>query len=393
MKRALVVFLPLALAAGAAAAQTSEMAPTPTLGLRSPESPASPPGNTPDLAETKRRATDGLPTKDEETCVIMPIECDSMVDGDIETTDCSLDDGTYADFWTFDGTAGTEVTIDLESDDFDTFLFLLDPVPDVVATDDDGGTGTNSRLVYSLGTSGEWTIVANNFAPGALGAYTLTMSCSAATVQPPAAPSQLVATAVAPDEIDLSWKDNSTDEEGFRVEVASGGEFSEIGTAPADSEAIAVVGVTPGTYTFRIRAYNSAGNSAYSNEATATTPVAGEPCVADISTMCLNNGRFKVQVEWRDFADNTGSGVVVPQGSDDSGLFWFFNSDNWEMLVKVLRGCPVNNHYWVFSAATTNVEYTLRVTDTETGTVKEWTNPLGASSPAITDTQAFATCP
>ncbi|MCP4574559.1 MAG: hypothetical protein GY838_19590 [bacterium] len=123
------------------------------------------------------------------------------------------------------------------------------------------------------------------------------------------------------------------------------------------------------------------------------TVVGGPGCTADQTTLCLNQERFRVEVDWRDFQGNTGSGQVVPFGSDDSGLFWFFDADNWEMLVKVLNGCGVNNYFWVFSAATTNVEYVLRVTDTETSTVRQYTNPLGTSAPAITDATAFATCP
>lgn len=80
-------------------------------------------------------------------------------------------------------------------------------------------------------------------------------------------------------------------------------------------------------------------------------------------------------------------------GVRDSGLFWFFSASNWELLVKVLDGCSLNGHFWVFSAATTNVEYTLRVTDTRTGEVKVYLNPLGVAADAITDTGAFATCP
>ncbi len=80
------------------------------------------------------------------------------------------------------------------------------------------------------------------------------------------------------------------------------------------------------------------------------------------------------------------------QGSADSGLYWFFDPGNWEMLIKVLDGCAINAHHWVFSAATTTVEYTLRITDTETGQVREYFNPLGQAAPAITDTSAFATC-
>ncbi|MCH9647715.1 MAG: hypothetical protein K0U98_05710, partial [Deltaproteobacteria bacterium] len=73
-------------------------------------------------------------------------------------------------------------------------------------------------------------------------------------------------------------------------------------------------------------------------------------------------------------------------------LLWFFNDQNWEMLVKVINGCESNDHFWVFSAATTNVEYTLRVTDTETGEVKEYFNPLNSNARAITDTEAFGSC-
>ncbi len=115
-------------------------------------------------------------------------------------------------------------------------------------------------------------------------------------------------------------------------------------------------------------------------------------CASNDTTMCLNGNRFQVELDWRSSGGNTGVGRVVPAGSEDSGLFWFFHPENWEMLLKVLDGCNQNGHFWVFAAATTNVEYTLRITDTETGTLKEYFNPQGRSAPAVTDTRAFATC-
>jgi len=64
------------------------------------------------------------------------------------------------------------------------------------------------------------------------------------------------------------------------------------------------------------------------------------------------------------------------------------------MLVKVLDACATAfNSYWVFAAATTNVEFTLTVTDTQAGKVKTYFNPLGTPAPPIQDTAAFATCP
>ncbi len=117
------------------------------------------------------------------------------------------------------------------------------------------------------------------------------------------------------------------------------------------------------------------------------------PCTPGPTHLCLNQGRFRVEVDWRDFEGKPGSGKAVEFGSADSGLFWFFSPNNWEMLIKVLDGCGINNRFWVFAAATTNVEYTLRVTDTETGAVQSYYNPLGNPAAALTDTSAFATCP
>ncbi len=117
-----------------------------------------------------------------------------------------------------------------------------------------------------------------------------------------------------------------------------------------------------------------------------------DPCAPDATTLCLNADRFRVEVEWRSFDGSTGSGRVVPVGSDDSGLLWFFETGNWEVLIKVLDGCALNDRFWVFAGATSTVEYTLRVTDTATGAVREYFNPLGIAAAAITDTDAFATC-
>ncbi len=113
-------------------------------------------------------------------------------------------------------------------------------------------------------------------------------------------------------------------------------------------------------------------------------------CVSSPTGACKNGDRFLVEVDWRDFDGNVGKGRVLPQGSDETGLFWFFGPDNLEMLVKVLDGCGLNQQHWVLAAATTNVEYTLRVTDTLTREVREYFNPLGNTAPALTDTSAFS---
>lgn len=124
-------------------------------------------------------------------------------------------------------------------------------------------------------------------------------------------------------------------------------------------------------------------------------PGAVASCVPAATRLCLGDGRFQVEIAWRDFEGKTGPGSVVPvgvAGASDSGLFWFFAPDNWEMLVKVLDGCALNGHHWVFAAATTTVEHTLTVTDTLTGETAVYHNPLGRPSPTITDTGALSGC-
>ncbi len=129
-----------------------------------------------------------------------------------------------------------------------------------------------------------------------------------------------------------------------------------------------------------------------SSETSVRGTKAAEPCVAGPNRLCLNDTRFGIEVLWTDFDHNQGLGTVALPPTDDSGLFWFFSESNWELLVKVLDGCTFNDHFWVFSAATTNTAYTLRVTDHVTDIVREYFNPLGQSAPAITDTTAFPTC-
>ncbi len=119
-------------------------------------------------------------------------------------------------------------------------------------------------------------------------------------------------------------------------------------------------------------------------------------CAADNDTLCLNQGgRFQVEVEWRDFEGNTGRGQAVDIGRRDSGLIYFFDEDNIEMLLKVLDACveSLGNKFWVFYAATTNVEFTVTVTDTQTDEVKTYSNVLGNPAAPVLDTAAFDTCP
>jgi type 1 glutamine amidotransferase len=119
----------------------------------------------------------------------------------------------------------------------------------------------------------------------------------------------------------------------------------------------------------------------------AAPPVAAAGCQSGSTALCLNEGRFKVEAAWKDFAGRTGAGHTLPL-TGDTGAFWFFDPANLEIVLKVLDGRSLNGKFWVFFGALSNVEYTITVTDTATGAVKTYRNPLGRFA-SVGDTAAF----
>jgi hypothetical protein len=210
----------------------------------------------------------------------------------------------------------------------------------------------------------------------------------------PPAPTALTATATSKSEITLAWHD-VTGEDGYLIERKKLGSaaFQQIGSVNANVTSFIAGGLEEATaYTFRVRAQNSAGNSPYSNEAAAATDALVAPCVASSTVLCLTNGRFAVHLTWRS-ASQSGDGHTVPlPAAPDSGLFYFEQSSNIEMLIKVLNACSFTPNYWVFFAATTNVELVVTVSDTQTGKTRVYFNPLNTAALPVQDTSAF-NCP
>jgi hypothetical protein len=119
-------------------------------------------------------------------------------------------------------------------------------------------------------------------------------------------------------------------------------------------------------------------------------------CRASDTTLCLDDqpGDRRWQIG-ATFATGTSSGAghaveLASLGVSHGGLFWFFDGTNPEVLLKVLDGCAVNQHFWVFSSATTNVGFTVTVTDTRGGRAQVYTNQNGKAATPIQDTGAFA---
>ena len=110
-------------------------------------------------------------------------------------------------------------------------------------------------------------------------------------------------------------------------------------------------------------------------------------CQASATALCLLGGRFKVEVFWEDFQGNSGTGQASVLTAD-TGTFWFFDPANVELVVKMLDGRALNDSFWVFYGALSNVQYWLTITDTQTGVARRYLNPLGALA-SVGDTTAF----
>ena len=112
-------------------------------------------------------------------------------------------------------------------------------------------------------------------------------------------------------------------------------------------------------------------------------------CHETATSRCLQGGRFRAEITYRDFLGESGDAKVAAAQGQDTGIFYFFSKANWELMVKVLDGCALNGHYWVFTSASTDVEFRLEVTDTQTLSTRSYQNPLGQAARAIADINAF----
>jgi Purple acid Phosphatase, N-terminal domain len=194
----------------------------------------------------------------------------------------------------------------------------------------DGGSqtvGINERV-----NGGTWNYVGTyNFAAGTSGNIKITdtipdsgMISLADAVKlvflapppPPAAPSGLVANAVSASQINLSWSDNSTNEDNFIVSrsFSSGGPYTDIATLGSNVSSYSDTGCAANTtYFYVVRAKNNNGASANSNEAIATTPQI--PPVAPSGLAASAISASQINLTWADNSTNENNFVVARSAS------------------------------------------------------------------------------
>jgi titin len=145
--------------------------------------------------------------------------------------------------------------------------------------------------------------------------YSNTASVLAITT-PPASPSNPAATGIFANEIYLSWTNNATNADGFYIERSTdGSNFSQIDSVAATVTSYTDTnGLTPGTlYYYRIRAYNSAGASDYSNTASAVAAI-GLPFAPTNLTATGVSGS-EIDLSWTNVALNA-DGILIERSAD-----------------------------------------------------------------------------
>ena len=130
--------------------------------------------------------------------------------------------------------------------------------------------------------------------------------------QPPQPPSDLVATPISMNRIDLVWRDNASNEKGFEIERCTEIACASIlltQTVTGGIAAYSEVWLTANTtYQYRVRAFNDVGPSAFSNIATAKTREGPPAAPSSLTTSLFRNS--EVDLRWNDNSDNEADFVV-----------------------------------------------------------------------------------
>lgn len=206
-----------------------------------------------------------------------------------------------------------------------------------------------STVVFDLPGANIETFADNTVLPGRsysyevravneLGSSAPTIAVVVAVPSVPTAPTNLRAKLTATRGIELSFRDNSTNESGFVVERAvNGGAFVAFATLPAQASTRTTVFYTDdsvrgnNTYAYRVAAIHGvAGSSAYSNTASIIMPPIPPPPTnfAGQATFSARLAEAIIDLQWGDIVGNTGYVVELSTDSNFTSVTTFNRGTN-----------------------------------------------------------------
>lgn len=242
---------------------------------------------------------------------------------------------------------GTSVSLAIAASDpdGDALTFSAAGLPAGLAIDSTTGLISGTIAIGAAATNSVVVTASDGVLSGTAG-FTWTVTRAV-----PAAPSSLAATATSASQVALTWSDNAVNESGVKIERSTNATsgFAQIATVTADVTSYVSTGLNAATtYYYRVRAYNSGGDSTYSNVANATT-LDGPPA-APTNLSATANSTSQITVTWIDRSSNE-DGFRVERGSG-----------NGRNLVFVEIGVlGINAQSYVDTGLTANTSYTYRV--------------------------------
>jgi len=189
---------------------------------------------------------------------------------------------------------------------------------------------------------------------------------------PPAAPTNLTATTFSSSQINLSWTDNANNENGFKVEQSTDGiAFTQIAMLASNTVSFPVTGLSASTtYHFRVVSFNDAGNSSFSNTASATTFAAPPALPAAPSALTATAvSPTQINLSWSDNSGNE-SGFKIERCKNP-------NCTNFAQIAQV--GANVTT--FADTSVTKNTAYNYRVRAFNAGGNSSYSNTAGAKTP------------
>ncbi len=211
----------------------------------------------------------------------------------------------------------------------------------------------------------------------------------------PAAPSGIAGTVISPNQINLTFTNNATNQEGFKIEQWNGTSWTTIERLLNTSASGTVISYSvtnlavSSTYQFRVSAFNTGGTSATNATGNLTTMANQPPAVTNLA-VTVTNGNFNLT--WSDVAGETG---YTLQYTDATGILNAYNDGElpWQS-VNLAAGSTS----YTFTTLSTNKIYYFRIypynsTDkaycSNLVTATAYPAPTGVTASPISDTQAL----
>jgi len=248
-----------------------------------------------------------------------------------------------------------------------------------------GGRGDAETVRRNLTAGTTYFIVVDGFG-GDAGDFSLSVTPS--IPRTPIAPSDLVATAISSTQIDLSWHDNSGDEQGFRIERSLDGfAFTEIATTSPNVTSFSDTTVSADTlYFYRVFAFNGFGNSEPSNIAFAQTPPNPIPpnptIVVDPTSIAFGSIRVTQSDTKPVTITNVGlANLVVSSITDPGGAFTIVNKPSLPLTIASTQSVTINVRFAPISTGPTSASFTIGSNDPATPVVIVNLSGTGVGAP------------